>query len=376
MSGSSASFEGALHHLMLAGAGAGKTTFLVNKALNSSGYTLITTYTLRNAEEIRNKIRTLNHGVIPPTIDVFPWDTFLLQHGAKPYRRSINSPRITGMQFVNSKAEGAPQWMNSRKIGYYMNSSGQIYSDKLANFVCKCDDNTDGAVIERLTSCYSRIYIDEVQDLAGYDLEFLKKLLHQNKSGIIMTGDPRQAIFTTHWEAKNKQFNNGRTDAYIKSQCSDTCCDIDMVTLNRSFRCSPEICAFSSKLYPKLPEVESCTNYAPTGHEGIFFVRPEDVDDYLSEYEPIQLRESMRTKVSDNYPVLNMGESKGTTYDRVLIYPTNDMLKWICNNSVDLKPGTRAKFYVALTRARYSVGIVCKDKRTYNVGIDGIKKYR
>ena len=38
------------------------------------------------------------------------------------------------------------------------------------------------------------------------------------------------------------------------------------------------------------------------------------------------------------------------------------MLKWIASNSFKLKPITRAKLYVALTRARYSSAIVCKDR--------------
>ncbi|MCD4830350.1 MAG: hypothetical protein K8R02_00920 [Anaerohalosphaeraceae bacterium] len=57
-------------------------------------------------------------------------------------------------------------------------------------------------------------------------------------------------------------------------------------------------------------------------------------------------------------PVMNFGESKGLTFDRVLVYPTEDMKKWIADNNHNLSEGARAKFYVGLTRAKYSVGIV------------------
>jgi DNA helicase-2/ATP-dependent DNA helicase PcrA len=40
-----------------------------------------------------------------------------------------------------------------------------------------------------------------------------------------------------------------------------------------------------------------------------------------------------------------------------LIYPTKPILDFILNNK-DLDGMSRAKFYVAITRARYSVGIV------------------
>ena len=75
---------------------------------------------------------------------------------------------------------------------------------------------------------------------------------------------------------------------------------------------------------------------------------------------------AIRTKVNESFPVLSMGNSEGLTFDRVLIYPTKDMLKWIDNNSYTLKPQTRSKFYVALTRARYSSAIVCNDERIIN----------
>jgi DNA helicase-2/ATP-dependent DNA helicase PcrA len=71
---------------------------------------------------------------------------------------------------------------------------------------------------------------------------------------------------------------------------------------------------------------------------------------------------------------INMGESKGLTFDRVLIYPTITMKNWMKNNSITLKPKTRSQFYVAITRARYSVGIVFDyDEKT---NIQGVEKYR
>lgn len=270
--------DDARHHLLIAGAGAGKTTFLVKRALNLSGYTLITTFTIRNSEEIKAKIRELNHGIIPENIDVLPWDTFLIQHGAKPFRKSFilsdgkPAPKIEGMLLVNKQADGAPRGANSKQRDYYMTTSGQVYSDKLANYVCHCDDASNGAVINRIISCYNRVYIDEVQDLAGYDLEIISRLLHQSRSEIAMTGDPRQFIFRTHWEKKNERYNTGRTDAYIADKCADTDCSIDYKTLNHSFRCRPELCDLSSLLYSDFPPVKSLAQYNNTSHDGVFLV--------------------------------------------------------------------------------------------------------
>lgn len=373
--------DDARHHLMIAGAGAGKTTFLVERSLSLSGYTLIVTYTIRNSEEIRAKIREKNHGVIPGNIEVLPWDTFLIQHGAKPFRRSLcfsngePAPRINGMLFVNSQDDGAPRCMKSKQYGYYMTKQGQIYSDKLAKYVCQCDDASRGAVINRITGCYNRIYIDEVQDLAGYDLEIVNRFLHQTQAEIVMTGDPRQFIFRTHWEKKNQPYNTGKIDAYVTDKCSDTDCSIDYKTLNRSYRCRPELCSFSSLLYDDFPPVESRTAYEDSLHDGVFLVSEEDVNYYLQKMHPVQLRWDMRTKVNAEAPTFNMGEAKGITFDRVLIYPTADMLKWVSDHDHDLSQEARSKFYVALTRARYSVGIVCKSKKVFKSDIVGVQRY-
>ncbi|MBA9083872.1 ATP-dependent exoDNAse (exonuclease V) beta subunit [Fontibacillus solani] len=73
------------------------------------------------------------------------------------------------------------------------------------------------------------------------------------------------------------------------------------------------------------------------------------------------------------YKSVNFGESKGITFERVLIYPTQPFTQWIKNNNFELLPTSRSKFYVALTRAQYSVGIVYDyDERT---NLEGLQKF-
>jgi DNA helicase-2/ATP-dependent DNA helicase PcrA len=91
------------------------------------------------------------------------------------------------------------------------------------------------------------------------------------------------------------------------------------------------------------------------------------VDDYLLRFNPIQLRWNNRKEVHPNYKVLNFGESKGKTFDRVLIYPTKEMETWVYNNNHKLTTGARAKLYVAITRAKYSVGIVTNYPESTNI---------
>lgn len=52
------------------------------------------------------------------------------------------------------------------------------------------------------------------------------------------------------------------------------------------------------------------------------------------------------------------GRSKGLGFDRVITYPTKEMVDWLKSAQSALKAETRAKLYVALTRARHAVAVV------------------
>ena len=90
-------------------------------------------------------------------------------------------------------------------------------------------------------------------------------------------------------------------------------------------------------------------------------------------YNPVQLRDSKKRIVDKNYMVMNFGESKGLSFDRVLIYPTKPFIDWFMNNESELAETSRSKLYVAITRARYSVGIVVNYKD--DILIDSIDNY-
>ncbi len=146
--------------------------------------------------------------------------------------------------------------------------------------------------------------------------------------------------------------------------------------MKKSHRNNEAICDFSSKLYPDFEksepcECEECRNASE--HDGVFIVKPGDVNSYLEQYNPVQLRWNKSVEVNSTFSYTNMGESKGQTHDRVLIYPTEGMSEWVTDNNSDLKEGARAKFYVAITRARHSAAIVYD--YDVSVDIDGTIKY-
>lgn len=365
--------------LIVAAAGAGKTTFLVNEALKlKDERVLITTYTQANEAEIRKKIIEVNH-CIPPNVTVQTWFSFLLQHGVRPFQGGLFEKQITGLILVNSQSglKGYTKFKQPIYFGeekeferHYFSKEIKIYSDKISKFVFRCNIKSDGAVVERLCNIYSHIFIDEVQDLAGYDLELLK-LLFKASSNTLLVGDPRQGTYSTNSSAKNKKFKKSAIINFFEDDSLGI--ESDTTSLTTNYRCNEAICNLSNKLFTDFPPTTS-GNTDTTIHDGVFLVRPVDVSEYLETYLPVQLRENIKTEVNPNYRVMNFGESKGLSFDRVLIYPTNPILKWFADNNSELAETSRSKLYVALTRARYSVGIICDYPDTIN--IDGINKWK
>ena len=354
--------------LIIAAAGSGKTTRLVNEALKiKDGRVLITTYTQANETEIRKKIVEINK-CIPEHITVQTWFSFLLKHGVRPFQGVLFEKKIKGLILVNSQSGlkgrtryGQPIYFGEEKEfeHHYFSNGLKIYSDKLSKFVFRCNEKTKGLVIDRMLKIYSHIFIDEVQDLAGYDLELLKHLFVSN-SNILLVGDPRQGTYSTNTAPKNKRYRKANIEKYF-FQDDSIQIETDRTSLQVNYRSNAEICSLSNKLFPGMVATTS-GNHTTTGHDGVFFVKECDIASYLSKYEPIQLRDSKRREVHSGYNVMNFGESKGLSFDRVLIYPTKPFLEWLNDNNSELAETSRSKIYVAVTRARYSVGIVIDSK--------------
>lgn len=364
--------------VIVAAAGSGKTTFLVREALSiKSARVLITTYTESNEIEIRQKFYEIN-GHIPANVVIMTWFSFLITHGVKPFQTPLFDFRIRGMELVQSasgvkyktKAGWTIYWGEEENfIKHYFNGMHHVYSDKLSKLVLRCDDASNGHVFDRIQRIFPHIFIDEVQDLAGHDLDLLVKFF-RSTSSVLLVGDPRQVTYLTHHERHHVSYANGGIVQFLKSKLPQRIkWQLDDKSLSLSHRNSKMICEISSKLYPSMTPSQPCSCNTCRRPEliasGLFVVKRKDVDTYLQSYPAIQLRDDVTVKgINNHFPAMNFGVSKGRGFDRVLIFPNQPMLAWFRDPEAELKPQTRAKLYVALTRARHSVAVVSDDPAT------------
>lgn len=356
------------NRIIIAAAGSGKTTYLVEQAMKVSiGRVLITTYTESNEAEIRQKFFDLV-GRVPAHVTITTWFSFLIAHGVKPFQGCLFDFDVAGMVFAVSQS-GIKTVVSGRPIPYaesefrrhFFDRTGRVFSDKLPKLVIRCNEKSGGAVIDRIARIFPHIFVDEVQDLAGYDLEILAAV-SRSPARLLMVGDPRQVTYLTHHEKKYKKYADGGIVKFVRDELRKVSFVVDDTTLCRSHRNSALICAASSRLYPALPaatacECEKCRTGTPP-HSGLFLVKPSDYAHYMGRVRPMQLREkSTSAGIDPCMPVMNFGESKGRGFDHVMIVPTKPMRAWLKDSAYTLAAQSRARFYVAMTRARHSVAI-------------------
>ncbi len=343
----------AKNQILVASAGSRKTTQIVEAAVGLAGKrVLITTYTNENLDQIREFI-TDRCGCIPKHITVLSWYSFLLQDGVRPYQSFVTSEgrRVNSILF-----ESLPDWQ--RRIAkanadiYFLTKGDDVYRDRVSELVCTCDDKSGGLVIKRLEKVYDAIFIDEVQDMAGHDLTLLEKLF-KSSSNMTAVGDPRQGTYSTNNSIKNKKFKKSGMLAWLEQH--EGAGLVKIVEKNECYRCNQTICDFADALFPEYAKTKSL-NADVTGHDGIFEIKAAAVSDYVKTHRPVVLRWDKRADTMQ-LPAINFGASKGRSYDRVLIFPTKPMLAYLANRDIS-QAGDRSKFYVAVTRARYSVTFV------------------
>ncbi len=315
--------------------------------------TALVTYTLNGRDEIEDNIYR-QCGYIPSNVTIYTWFTFLLRHFVRPFQRCIEERRVSGLNFVTGQSARFAPESNPRR--HYFTSNLNIHSDKISKFACRAIELTDGAPIVRIERIYKSLFIDECQDLAGYDLDLIEVLLRSNVN-IELVGDHRQATFSTHSARKNRQFAGGKIIEKFKEWEASNLCDVEFQNISR--RCVQEICDFADQFHPRVPRTTSL-NKTITDHDGVFAVRKSDVQQYNGLYSPQPLRYDRRTKCDVAKPI-NFGASKGMTFDRILIFPHGGLRKFLKSSKIADAGRAIEKIYVAVTRARQSVAFVVDD---------------
>lgn len=334
---------------ILAAAGSRKTQYIVDSALAvNDGRALITTYTNENQRQIIQRIEQKT-GTVPPNISIIGWFSFLIAQCAKPYQKArVGDPLlINGLNFKGSRN----RFTKKSEKRYFLDSNNDMYRDGVSDFVVALNGDTNGAVVRRLENIYTHIFIDEIQDLVGYDLDVLDMLM-VSRIRLTLVGDPRQHTLSTNIGPRNKKFRGTGIKDWFDER-KEIC---ELQTRDLNYRCNQAICDFADAIYPGMPTTQS-SGVSETGHDGIFYVPREQVAKYLATHRNVTILRHDKKTDTLGFPAMNIGISKGSTFDRVMIFPTKPMVEYLKKHD-PTKLKAPEKLYVAVTRARFSVAFV------------------
>ena len=241
-----------------------------------------------------------------------------------------------------------------------------MYNTRIAKLAFDVVRASDGAAVDRLERIYDEIYIDEVQDLVGNDLDILETLL-KSRIELTLVGDVRQSILrTSRSDNKNRKVQGIAKIDWFRSMEEMRLCELEYCS--STWRCNQTIIDFADSVIPDrfgLPRTTSHQDEV-TGHDGVFLVAPSDVPAYLETYRPVCYRDSKRTPTIGCATATNFGLSKGVTVDRVFIYPTGPIRDFL-KSGKPLIDTSACKLYVAATRAKHSVAFMVENPQQYSL---------
>lgn len=354
--------------VQLAVAGSGKTEEIVSRIMSQDPLTrsLALTFTVNGQKEIDNRSRselTANH-------ETSGWMSFIVRHIVRPYLPVLfPGVQANGLCFVKSSGE-IPRSRGGWK--YYFNDAHQPYNVRLSMLAKKVLKDSKNAPIRRLERIFDVIYIDECQDLTPSDLVVVEALM-KSSIQVFITGDVRQSVLkTSRSDRFQKQYSGVEQVEWFRDREAKNVCDLVFSSETRRF--NSKIAIFSDLIhdpelnFPPTVSVQDCV----TEHDGVFLVDVADIDVYVSEWSPLVLRYSR--SADSTWPEgekLNFGISKGLTRDRTIIFVTGPIEKWLKGKEL-LKPDSACGFYVAATRARYSVALAVKNASRLYLQIDPV----
>ena len=317
--------------IILAVAGAGKTYHICH-SIDPTKKNLILAYTNENIYNIEKELCDAYKGV-PKLTTVMTFDSFVYRHLICPYEPSIaehfSCPAFVSSgictvdppskQITNARGQmvANPKYETKDKLRHYITNKGQYYCATLSELVLQVKKGRESLVkriAARLNLFYDNVLIDEFQDFREHDYELIMALAKQLNS-VMLVGDYYQhSVSATN--NSGKPFKKKKSDVGYSefiSELQSTGFKIDTKTLDKSRRCSTEICNYvSKKLGINISSYDK--------HEGSVIW----VDDLAMEILDNKQIVKLVFKEADKYSfqALNWSYSKGDTVDAACVILT------------------------------------------------------
>lgn len=326
--------------VIFAVAGSGKTTCIISR-LTLDSRSLIITYTNNNIENLRKKI-IKKFGFFPANITLLSYFTFLYSFCFKPFLSY--KIKTKGIDYKSKPYKYAAQ----KEDKYYIKNS-RLFSHRISKLLITSKELNN--ILERLYKYFDNLYIDEIQDLAGNDFNFLKEIVKANIN-VLLVGDFYQHTFDTSRDGNVNKSIHKDFDKY-KKLFRTMGLTVDTISLDKSYRCSPDVCNFiSDNLKIKIKSHKNENSIIKL------------VEDKKKAYEIFKddtvIKLFYKNSHKYNCSSRNWGGSKGEDkYIDVCVVLNQNTMKHYSDLS-KLSPQTINKLYVACSRAHRNLYFVDK----------------
>lgn len=316
-------------------AGSGKTTHIINN-LDINKRSVIVTYTNNNLINLRQGI-VRKFGLMPSNFKIFTYFTFLHSFCYKPFL--VKQLGTKGINYISQPNRYSAKGTRE----FYIDANHRLYSARISKLILEHPIIND--VNERLSKYFDYLYIDEAQDLAGNDFNFLMEVVKSNVS-IMLVGDFHQHTFDTSRDG-NTQGSLFKNYTEYKKKFIKAGYNVDLTTLNKSWRCSPAICSFVSEQL-KIPMESNRQDETEIKIINTF----EEAVRILHNSHIVKL--FYQKHYSYRCFSRNWGDSKGEDKynDVAVVLNKSSYGKFRQDKLNELSPTSRNKLYVAITRTR------------------------
>lgn len=211
-----------------------KTSYLL-KDLHEDKRSLILTYTIANTKNIYDGIIS-KFGYFPTNIKLMSYFTFLYSFCFRPY--FLKESKAKWISFL--PPPDFTRMLKRDNAKFYISTWERIYHNRIAEYIL----NNWWAIYlqNRLEKYYDKLYIDEVQDIWGYDFSLLEEVVKANIDHLYVW-DFFQHTFDT---SRDWKMNWGLYKDHKKylAKCKKIWLSIDTTTLINSHRCNTITCDF------------------------------------------------------------------------------------------------------------------------------------
>jgi DNA helicase II / ATP-dependent DNA helicase PcrA len=238
--------------VVLACAGAGKTWGICNDSICCESIpkkTLMVSYTHKGVYSIKKEYAKQNLGVLNKNVKVCTWFQFILRDLIKSYQKSFLN-EISQIRSCDFSRMYGIDYSRKNSKEYFLNSHNDVKANRASEFAILLNKRSDGAVLRRLEETYSCIYIDELQDLVGKDIELLE-LLFLSSIKIYCVGDYKQATLKTHNPKSNKKKGGMYVFSYLETIKESH--RIEIIKNSYSRRFITDIAQFANLFYTEEP---------------------------------------------------------------------------------------------------------------------------